>query len=53
MTTAPEQDVRTPLSQEETLSSLGRYEYGWADSDLAGASEVGIGPAVLVATQAG
>ena len=37
MTTAPEQDVRAPLSQEETLSRLGRYEYGWADSDIAGA----------------
>ena len=42
MTTAPEQDVRArnaltaPLTQEETLSSLGRYEYGWADSDAAG-----------------
>ncbi|MDQ3152675.1 MAG: Fe-S cluster assembly protein SufB, partial [Actinomycetota bacterium] len=44
MTTAPEQDVRAqhgqvaPLTQEETLSSLGRYEYGWSDSDVAGAS---------------
>jgi Fe-S cluster assembly protein SufB len=43
MTTAPEQDVRgqtalrTPLTQEETLSRLGRYKYGWADSDVAGA----------------
>ncbi|HZE37703.1 MAG TPA: Fe-S cluster assembly protein SufB [Stackebrandtia sp.] len=28
----------TPLTQEETLASLGKYEYGWADSDVAGAS---------------
>ena len=26
------------LSQEETIASLGRYEYGWADSDAAGSS---------------
>src|SRR6266699_5319610 len=25
------------VSQAEHLASLGRYEYGWADSDLAGA----------------
>ncbi|MPY99967.1 MAG: Fe-S cluster assembly protein SufB, partial [Actinophytocola sp.] len=46
MTAAAEQ--RTPttvqtkpgeqLSQEETIASLGNYEYGWADSDDAGAS---------------
>src|ERR671929_83032 len=48
MTTAPEQDVRTPLSQEETLSGLSRYEYGWADSDLAGASaQRGLSEAVV------
>jgi Fe-S cluster assembly protein SufB len=42
MTAAAEQ--RTPtttpresLTQEETLATLGRYEYGWADSDAAGA----------------
>ncbi|MFI1912763.1 Fe-S cluster assembly protein SufB [Nocardia sp. NPDC020380] len=27
-----------PLSQEETIASLGNYGYGWADSDVAGAS---------------
>ncbi|HEX2143989.1 MAG TPA: Fe-S cluster assembly protein SufB [Glycomyces sp.] len=27
-----------PLSQEEALASLERYEYGWADSDAAGAN---------------
>src|SRR5436305_3761199 len=48
MTTAPEQDVRTPLSQEETLSRLGRYEYGWADSDIEGASaQRGLSEAVV------
>src|SRR3712207_2219993 len=33
MTTTPE-----ALTQEETLASLGRYEFGWADPDAAGAS---------------
>ncbi|HEX5347205.1 MAG TPA: Fe-S cluster assembly protein SufB [Pseudonocardiaceae bacterium] len=54
MTTAPEQEVRAhnalaaPLTQEETLSSLGRYEYGWADSDLAGSSaQRGLSEAVV------
>ncbi|MBW0010267.1 MAG: Fe-S cluster assembly protein SufB, partial [Pseudonocardiales bacterium] len=54
MTTAPEQDVRArnaltaPLTQEETLSSLGRYEYGWADSDVAGSSaQRGLSEAVV------
>ena len=35
MTTTPETQ---PLTQEETIASLGRYGYGWADSDDAGAS---------------
>ncbi|MGH3772031.1 MAG: Fe-S cluster assembly protein SufB, partial [Pseudonocardiaceae bacterium] len=54
MTTAPEQDVRarnaltTPLTQEETLSGLGRYEYGWADSDAAGSTaQRGLSEAVV------
>src|ERR687885_2580460 len=48
MTTAPEQDVRTPLSQEETLSGLSRYEYGWHDADSAGASaQRGLSEAVV------
>ncbi|HEY8371585.1 MAG TPA: Fe-S cluster assembly protein SufB, partial [Pseudonocardiaceae bacterium] len=39
MTAAAEQRTTTqPLSQEETLAQLGRYEYGWADPDIAGAS---------------
>ena len=36
MTTAPEQSV--PLTQEETLATLGRYDFGWSDPDVAGAS---------------
>lgn len=27
-----------PLTQEQAIASLGNYEYGWADSDVAGAS---------------
>ncbi|NDJ90303.1 Fe-S cluster assembly protein SufB [Mycolicibacter kumamotonensis] len=27
-----------PLTQEDTIASLGRYEYGWADTDAAGAA---------------
>ncbi len=33
MTTAPEQ-----MTQEETLATLGRYDFGWADPDAAGAT---------------
>ncbi|MDN5858359.1 MAG: Fe-S cluster assembly protein SufB [Pseudonocardia sp.] len=33
MTTAPE-----TLTQEETLATLGRYDFGWADPDAAGAT---------------
>jgi Fe-S cluster assembly protein SufB len=40
MTAAAEQRTPTtaPLSQEETIDSLGNYAFGWADSDAAGAS---------------
>ncbi|WP_067544901.1 Fe-S cluster assembly protein SufB [Nocardia crassostreae] len=31
-------DQVQPLTQEETIASLGNYGYGWADSDVAGAS---------------
>ncbi|MDQ2707997.1 MAG: Fe-S cluster assembly protein SufB [Actinomycetota bacterium] len=34
MTTAPEQT----LTQEETLASMGKYAFGWADSDIAGST---------------
>ncbi|QFZ22018.1 Fe-S cluster assembly protein SufB [Saccharothrix syringae] len=39
MTAAAEQRTTTgQLTQEETLASIGNYEFGWADSDAAGAS---------------
>lgn len=40
MTLTPEAAaaVSEQLSQDETIATLGRYEYGWADSDVAGAS---------------
>lgn len=40
MTAAAEQRTPTtaPLSQEETIESLGKYAFGWSDSDAAGAS---------------
>jgi len=49
MTTAAEQRLATgPLSQEETLATLGRYEFGWADSDVAGAgAQRGLSEAVV------
>ncbi len=44
MTTAPE---RT-LTQDEQIDRLGRYGYGWADSDVAGASaQRGLSEAVV------
>ncbi len=43
MTTTPE-----ALTQEQTIESLGRYGYGWADSDVAGASaQRGLSEAVV------
>jgi len=41
--------VRTqPLSQTETIDSFGKYGYGWADSDVAGASaQRGLSTAVV------
>src|SRR5699024_6263789 len=39
MTAAAEQrSPTTPMTQEETIESLGGYEFGWADTDVAGAS---------------
>ncbi|MBN1093098.1 Fe-S cluster assembly protein SufB [Blastococcus sp. TML/M2B] len=32
------QQPATPLTQDEQIEQLGRYEYGWADADVAGAS---------------
>ncbi|MEB3034216.1 Fe-S cluster assembly protein SufB [[Mycobacterium] nativiensis] len=36
--TAPSAAPAEPLTQDETIASLGRYEYGWADTDAAGAA---------------
>jgi Fe-S cluster assembly protein SufB len=37
-----------PISQEEHLAALGKYEYGWADSDKAGeAAQRGLSEAVV------
>ncbi|WP_409434228.1 Fe-S cluster assembly protein SufB [Mycobacterium sp. SMC-14] len=40
MTLTPEATAATaePATQEETIASLGSYEYGWADADVAGAA---------------
>src|SRR3954463_5941563 len=44
MTTTPERI----LTQDEQIASLGRYGYGWADSDSAGASaQRGLSEAVV------
>ena len=49
MTTTPEiQKLDAPLTQDETIASLGRYGYGWSDSDVAGASaQRGLSEAVV------
>src|SRR5580700_10503626 len=49
MTTTPEiQKLDAPLTQDETIASLGRYGYGWSDSDAAGASaQRGLSEAVV------
>ncbi len=40
--------VPETLTQEETIASLGRYGYGWSDSDVAGASaQRGLSEAVV------
>ncbi|GFG69314.1 Fe-S cluster assembly protein SufB [Mycolicibacter senuensis] len=38
MTLTPEATAAAEPTQEETIASLGRYEYGWADTDAAGAA---------------
>ena len=44
MTATPE----TQLTQEEAIASMGRYGYGWSDSDAAGASaQRGLSEAVV------
>ncbi|MET0758504.1 MAG: Fe-S cluster assembly protein SufB [Mycobacterium sp.] len=50
MTATPETFAVKPeqLTQEEAIASLGRYGYGWADSDVAGASaQRGLSEAVV------
>ena len=49
MTLTPEAaKTVVPLTQEETIASLGRYGYGWSDSDVAGASaQRGLSEAVV------
>src|SRR5271167_2829083 len=49
MTTTPEiQKLDAPLTQEQAIASLGRYGYGWSDSDVAGASaQRGLSEAVV------
>src|SRR5215510_9680292 len=43
-----EQTVTPQLTQEEQLAALGRYEYGWSDSDVAGAAaQRGLSEAVV------
>src|SRR6478735_4205955 len=40
--------VTPPLTQEETIASIGKYGYGWSDSDVAGASaQRGLSEAVV------
>ncbi|HEY3749452.1 MAG TPA: Fe-S cluster assembly protein SufB, partial [Pseudonocardiaceae bacterium] len=34
----PTTPTQAPMSQEETLASIGRYGYGWSDDDVAGAN---------------
>ena len=48
MTTTPELHQPGELSQDEAIAALGRYGYGWADSDAAGASaQRGLSEAVV------
>jgi Fe-S cluster assembly protein SufB len=48
MTTAPERELTTVMTQDEQIDSLGRYGYGWADSDTAGAgAQRGLSEAVV------
>ncbi|MDG4805156.1 Fe-S cluster assembly protein SufB [Micromonospora sp. WMMD1120] len=42
------EQIVQPLTQEEQLAALGRYEYGWSDPDVAGASaQRGLNEAVV------
>src|ERR671933_545287 len=42
------EQIVQPVTQEEHLAALGKYEYGWADADIAGASaQRGLSEAVV------
>ena len=46
--TAAARTAGEPLSQAEAIASLGRYGYGWVDSDVAGAgAQRGLSEAVV------
>ncbi|CDO88315.1 Fe-S cluster assembly protein SufB [Mycobacterium triplex] len=48
MTLTPEATPAAPLTQEQAIESLGKYGYGWSDSDVAGASaQRGLSEAVV------
>jgi len=48
MTTAPERGLTAGLTQDEQIDALGRYSFGWADPDVAGASaQRGLSEAVV------
>jgi Fe-S cluster assembly protein SufB len=38
MTSTQQTAANAPMTQDEQIDSLGRYKYGWADADVAGAS---------------
>ncbi|MCW2509997.1 MAG: sufB, partial [Modestobacter sp.] len=38
MTSTQQPVASTPMTQDEAIDSLGKYQYGWADTDVAGAS---------------
>ena len=48
MSTPTDTPVATPMTQDETIASLGNYEFGWHDSDAAGMSaQRGLSEAVV------
>jgi Fe-S cluster assembly protein SufB len=38
MTSTQQPVIGTPLTQDEQIDQLGRYQFGWADTDVAGAT---------------
>jgi Fe-S cluster assembly protein SufB len=48
MSTPTDTPIATPMTQDETIASLGNYEFGWHDSDAAGMSaQRGLSEAVV------